>query len=660
MIPGKAWKIVILYLIGGVLLLETLRYLLLQVFPFGSPVLLYLCAMVLIVLFLTMAIRYHFSLLSSSPPCTRNTQNNNATSAYAAIYDSDMPFFWISEEGRFTNANLAFCNLFGYSVEELRAVDPNTLHKYNGSDFEELWRLCEKKTKVQLELEGIRKSGDVFPYSLSAFFIEDNHIRLMCGFCQDISERVRHEQAIEENEKRMKLSMEAANEGLWDWDLQKKSIYYDDRCFRMLGFAPNDLLPAKNIWAAIVHPADRFRVLREINGYLDADHLFSIEFRVKSNEDTYKWVNCRGKVVERNPEGRAIRLMGTYVDISLNKKNENAALEAAVHLKIAMEATRQGLWEFDPDTKELYYSDEYYLLLGYQPGGFEPTPEMARKMIHPDDIIQLDSDYHDFINGKSGSYSSTYRVRCHNNTYKWVHSRANFMNTENGTRKMVGIIVDIHNQKVNEMRLKHQNQQLIDYAFFNSHRLRAPLARVMGLAELIKQDVEHPLMPKLLESASELDNVTRDINHILSHDFAAETFNDYTQDQIRNILLVDDDKVSHFLHERIIKSRKADVETLAYDRPREALEHLIEGKVNPDICLLDINMPIIDGFDFLEEMKKSGIDLPVYMLTSSINTEDVRRSKAFKNVRGFITKPLTQETVDKIFNMTEAHTTAGQ
>jgi CheY-like chemotaxis protein len=95
------------------------------------------------------------------------------------------------------------------------------------------------------------------------------------------------------------------------------------------------------------------------------------------------------------------------------------------------------------------------------------------------------------------------------------------------------------------------------------------------------------------------------------------------------------------------------VETIAYAKPREALEHLKEGEVNPDVCLLDINMPIISGFDFLEEMKKHNIDLPVYMLTSSINTEDVRRSKAFKNVRGFITKPLTLETVDKIFNISE-------
>ncbi|MGB3182803.1 MAG: PAS domain-containing protein [Cyclobacteriaceae bacterium] len=663
MIPGRAWKIIILYLIAGILIVEALRYLLLNAFPFGSPLLLYLCAIVVTGTFLTLATKYHFTIISrdeTEDGISTQQDKDSAISAYAAIYESNMPFFWIIEDGHFINANNAFCDLFDYTKDEIYSIHPDRLHKDNGYDFRALWELCEKKEKVQLQLEGVRKNGEAFPYDLSAFLIEKDNARLLCGFCQDMSERVKNRQAIEANEKRMKLSMEAANEGSWDWDLAKNRIFYDDRCYKMLGFSPEQLSPIDNIWKALVHPRDKFRVIREMMKHLDEDELFTLEFRMKAHDGTFRWVQCRGKVVEKNLSGKATRVMGTYVDITENKKNEAAALEAAAHLKIAMDANSQALWEYKPGSQEVYYSNQYYELLGYAPGEFPTSTEHAHSMIHPDDILQVENDFQAYLGDSSGNYSSTYRVRCENGNYKWIHSRATFIGDKKGNRRLIGIVIDIHNQKINEMRLKHQNQQLIDYAFFNSHRLRAPLARVMGLTELVKQDIEHPLMGKLLESASELDSVTRDINHILSHDFAAETFNEYTQVQIRNIMLVDDDSVSHFLHERIIKSRKPEVETIAYAKPREALEHLQNGKIKPDVCLLDINMPIISGFDFLDEMKKADINLPVYMLTSSINTEDVRRSKAFKNVRGFITKPLTLETVDKIFNVTEPVTVSSQ
>ena len=124
------------------------------------------------------------------------------------------------------------------------------------------------------------------------------------------------------------------------------------------------------------------------------------------------------------------------------------------------------------------------------------------------------------------------------------------------------------------------------------------------------------------------------------------------------ILLVDDDEISNFIHQRVIASANIAARTYISKNGKEALEFIREacadtgGKLRrPDVILLDIKMPIMDGFEFLQcfEKEKSTLekDIKVILLTSSADATDVERARNH-DISGYITKPLTTDKLNEV------------
>ena len=114
----------------------------------------------------------------------------------------------------------------------------------------------------------------------------------------------------------------------------------------------------------------------------------------------------------------------------------------------------------------------------------------------------------------------------------------------------------------------------------------------------------------------------------------------------RSCLLIDDNPLDNYINTKIISRSNVATEILAIESPEEALELLRAGKFRPEIIFLDIRMPVMDGFDFLDEYEKLDIDkdhIEIVMLTSSINPGDMERAKHYKHVRKYITKTLTPD-----------------
>lgn len=116
------------------------------------------------------------------------------------------------------------------------------------------------------------------------------------------------------------------------------------------------------------------------------------------------------------------------------------------------------------------------------------------------------------------------------------------------------------------------------------------------------------------------------------------------------IFLVDDDEIQNLINSRIIENIDEKLTTKAFSNGLEALNAVKNGVV-PSVIFLDINMPIMNGWDFLEEYD-SEYNFPVFVITSSFNDADIQRSERYSNVKGYITKPLDQEKVQGILSQT--------
>lgn len=110
------------------------------------------------------------------------------------------------------------------------------------------------------------------------------------------------------------------------------------------------------------------------------------------------------------------------------------------------------------------------------------------------------------------------------------------------------------------------------------------------------------------------------------------------------VLLVDDDQANIFLCERLLKGTNKAKHVVAAIDGQEALDFMEKG-LRPDLILLDIRMPVMDGFQFLEEFEKMNLPIPVIMLTSSVREEDRKKALSFKNVHEYLEKPLRKATL---------------
>ncbi len=118
--------------------------------------------------------------------------------------------------------------------------------------------------------------------------------------------------------------------------------------------------------------------------------------------------------------------------------------------------------------------------------------------------------------------------------------------------------------------------------------------------------------------------------------------------------LIDDDPISALLTEHVLKLENFSQDITTFQRAEEALAYLIENTAGelPAVILLDLNMPVVSGWDFLDALKPYQHLLPaglkIFILTSSLDTEDQIRSKEYSLVTGFIQKPLCPDDIQFI------------
>jgi len=128
---------------------------------------------------------------------------------------------------------------------------------------------------------------------------------------------------------------------------------------------------------------------------------------------------------------------------------------------------------------------------------------------------------------------------------------------------------------------------------------------------------------------------------------------DTFMNKVKHVVLIDDDEATNVFHDIIVKDADVAEEYQIFDCALDALEFLKNRNKAPDLILLDINMPKMTGWEFLEEYKKldQTINPPkVVMLTTSLGTFDKKQAEYNPIVSGFKQKPLTPDMLKEIAN----------
>lgn len=142
-----------------------------------------------------------------------------------------------------------------------------------------------------------------------------------------------------EKERRFALTLEATGDGMWDWDVPSGKAYFCPNYYTMLDYEPDELPPGYETWFNLLHPDDRKNTEENIQKHIAMKlDSFDVEFRLKTKSGRWKWINGRGKVVERDENLQPIRMVGVHVDIDARKEMEVALAQSRTQLDSVLES----------------------------------------------------------------------------------------------------------------------------------------------------------------------------------------------------------------------------------------------------------------------------------------------------------------------------------
>ena len=190
-------------------------------------------------------------------------------------------------------------------------------------------------------------------------------------------------------------------------------------------------------------------------------------------------------------------------------------------------------------------------------------------------------------------------------------------------------------------------------SWFTSHKLRGPLSAMMSMIDhhseqhLTKSKHIQQLFTQMRQQAAHLDQALHTLNNLLSdHRPLQPIVTKIEQAEIKNILMLDDEVITHMVTKRIVADLNPDINVFSFTDGREALEYL--RTFPTDLILLDLNMPQINGWEFLELMAEEGVNIPTIIISSSIDNADINRSFEYDVVKGFINKPVSKDDLKRI------------
>ncbi len=231
--------------------------------------------------------------------------------------------------------------------------------------------------------------------------------------------------------------------------------------------------------------------------------------------------------VAQSPDRHECQLV--FNDVTSARATQDALKSSEERLRLAMEASRVGLWDWDVENNHGYFSATFFQILGYAPDGFAPTRDAWVSMIHPDDRVRVIMAHQECIDNLQPDFHLEYRMKAKDGSWKWLRGRgkAGGRNPHGIAQRLIGAVVDITSDKECEAELmaakalaEQANNAKSRFLAAASHDLRQPLAALGMYVEVLKAkrrepgDVVLTNMSNCVSSLSELLTDLLDISKL--------------------------------------------------------------------------------------------------------------------------------------------------
>ncbi|MGM0418136.1 MAG: PAS domain S-box protein [Thermodesulfobacteriota bacterium] len=275
----------------------------------------------------------------------------------------------------------------------------------------------------------------------------------------DITESKNAETLLAENEDRFSRALAGTGAGLWDWDMEKNSVYFSQQWKKMLGYEDHEIENSFDGWKNLWHPDDINRIKKGINDYLEGKtKVYEVENRLLHKDGSWRWILTRGEI-ERDSTGKPVRWTGTNIDITDRKQMEQELLQERDLFTAGPVFTVE--WEPSENWPIRSISVNVKEILGYSAEEMKSPSIKYSELIHPDDIEHILPEVTYNITNHIDAFEQSYRIRCKDGEYRWFYDFTKLVRNEKGELISIrGYLYDQTLQKEAEFALHQERLRL--------------------------------------------------------------------------------------------------------------------------------------------------------------------------------------------------------
>ena len=478
---------------------------------------------------------------------------------FRQTFDNSQTMMAISDikQGIFIDVNKAFLNILGYSVEEVIGHSSKELNLFH--DYKKRIELAEKTEKLQhIENEYIiinNKTGKDIHCLLSMSIINIQTYSYLLTSAMDISKLKVAEQQIKRSLYQQTLLADISQSFLDTENLNNKIQYtlqlmgkhtgvsrvyiFEDDSSGLItsntyewcntGISPqmDDLqeIPYEVIpsWKKILNKEHKVfstniqELPNDILEILEPQGIKSILVLPLFVQNRFwgfiGFDECVREKAWDTEEVELLRTISGIISYSFERQLYQQQLhESELRLKLAIENTEAGLWDWNIKTGEVFFNDIWCNMLGYKTSEIETNVSAWEKLVHPFDMPYVMQDLNDHLEGNANFYENIHRLKTKSGQWKWIKDKGRVIEFDEDGKpaRAIGTHIDIDEQKKIESELRDLNVSKDKFFSIIAHDLRGPIGSMMQISEMIseQQGLDSKTFSHFIVSQKELSKST--------------------------------------------------------------------------------------------------------------------------------------------------------